>query len=459
MKPHGFVTHVARNRRVAIELGLLYLVALQILGCFAISPFLVIFDPEHLIINDPAGYALRYSLPVFLFSALYLAYHYRRHAEMVRRRLKVQPITSREEPRFVHIAEAQCIAQGIRLPRFGVIEAAELNALTVGEGPSRGLIVVTRGLLNALDDDELSAVIAHEAAHIRHGDTRLLALNHVFHRTTISLSLEHPFRFDHWFAFVIVAIIPLLLPVFLIGNLATRLAMALTYKARQTLQVRRDFVADAAAVRMTHDPAALVSAMRKTAGKGEFEGAARVAGLLFDARPNSEGYRTVPVEVRIGAIEQFSGDLVDPSRSRRDTRPPRLKMVAPRPRAQAAEAWRNYDRSGRPMARPPRADTPVMKMYFSDRELFHEWVDAVHAYWEWRPGDGRNWLGLKPGMLIPFAATIVFIGVFYWPSDGNWRTMAATFDPAKIVEAGRKYGIGAQPVCEGPSYPDGKCPD
>jgi len=33
----------------------------------------------------------------------------------------------------------------VRLPRFGIIEASKLNAVTVGEGPTKGLIAVTGG--------------------------------------------------------------------------------------------------------------------------------------------------------------------------------------------------------------------------------------------------------------------------------------------------------------------------
>ena len=37
------------------------------------------------------------------------------------------------------------------------------------------MIVVTRGLIDGLDDEELGAVVAHELAHIANGDIRLMA--------------------------------------------------------------------------------------------------------------------------------------------------------------------------------------------------------------------------------------------------------------------------------------------
>ena len=51
-------------------------------------------------------------------------------------------------------------------PALGVLEAPELNALAL---PGRA-ILVTRGLLDEVDDDELAFVLAHELAHLDHRD-------------------------------------------------------------------------------------------------------------------------------------------------------------------------------------------------------------------------------------------------------------------------------------------------
>src|SRR5690606_35172182 len=51
-------------------------------------------------------------------------------------------------------------------PVLGVMASDELNALAL----PGGAIVVTRGLLDQVDDAELAFVLAHELAHLEHRD-------------------------------------------------------------------------------------------------------------------------------------------------------------------------------------------------------------------------------------------------------------------------------------------------
>ncbi len=198
MEVHGYITHAAHNRRFTAWLVLGYVLAFELIGAFALTMPLLQFDHEHTILSNPVGYAVRYAVPIAVFAGLVFWWMYRGHAKAVTHQLGVQIVTRADEPRFVQVAEEQCTALGVRLPRFGIIEAGELNAVTVGEGPNRGLIAVTRGLLDTLDDDELAAVLAHEASHIRQGDTKLLAANHALMRTAVVMQMQNPLRFENW---------------------------------------------------------------------------------------------------------------------------------------------------------------------------------------------------------------------------------------------------------------------
>jgi heat shock protein HtpX len=60
------------------------------------------------------------------------------------------------------------------MPRVFVLEDQALNAFAVGVTPRTAGVAATRGLLEALDREELAAVMAHEVAHIAQGDTRLM---------------------------------------------------------------------------------------------------------------------------------------------------------------------------------------------------------------------------------------------------------------------------------------------
>ena len=47
-----------------------------------------------------------------------------------------------------------------------------MNAFAVGLDPEDAAIVVTRGLLDELDREQLQGVVAHELAHVRNLDSR-----------------------------------------------------------------------------------------------------------------------------------------------------------------------------------------------------------------------------------------------------------------------------------------------
>lgn len=74
------------------------------------------------------------------------------------------------DPALARFVEATCRNKGIPLPRFGVIDDGNPNAFTFGHYPGDARLVVTRGLVEKLDQGELQAVVAHELGHISHWD-------------------------------------------------------------------------------------------------------------------------------------------------------------------------------------------------------------------------------------------------------------------------------------------------
>lgn len=59
---------------------------------------------------------------------------------------------------------------GIPKPRIFITELPVPNAFATGRNPSHAVVAVTRGLLQALDQRQLRAVIAHELGHIKNRD-------------------------------------------------------------------------------------------------------------------------------------------------------------------------------------------------------------------------------------------------------------------------------------------------
>lgn len=77
-----------------------------------------------------------------------------------------------EEKRLVDIVEEIAIAAGVAPPRVQLLEDDGANAGVFGSGREDAVIVVSRGLLGALDREETEGVIAHLVASIGNGDLR-----------------------------------------------------------------------------------------------------------------------------------------------------------------------------------------------------------------------------------------------------------------------------------------------
>jgi heat shock protein HtpX len=453
MAVHGYVTHAAHNRRFTTLLVLGYVLAFEVIGAFALIMPLLYWDYEHTILTNPAGYALRYALPIAIVAGWTFWWIYRGHAKAVTHALGVQIVTRRDEPRFVQIAEEQCTALGVRVPRFGIIEASEPNAVTVGEGPTKGLIAVTRGLLDRLDDDELAAVLAHEASHIRHGDTKLLAANHALMRTAVIMYMNNPLRLEDWRQMVLGVLMPPMLLLMLLGNTTTWFCIQLSREARRGLKLGRDHVADGEAIRVTHFPEALLSAIAKIGGRGAFMGSHRVDGILFDGKADHEGGSHPAIEDRLDAIRSLGDGLMNPARQRLDTRGSAQAKFGRRPHGANPSAAYPLDAFGVPLERPrPPSRHPLLTLV-TDRPLYMEWHTATVA-WAEAQLNQRNAIGLAPKLLLPLIAAFAALGYLYWPKDGDLSKLAKLMNPAGMVDIARQT---SGTFCSGPSYPDGKC--
>lgn len=79
-----------------------------------------------------------------------------------------------EERRLMNVVEEMSIASGIPVPRVYVMnQEKSINAFVAGFRPTETIMVVTRGLMDHLDRDEIQGVVAHEFSHIFNADMRL----------------------------------------------------------------------------------------------------------------------------------------------------------------------------------------------------------------------------------------------------------------------------------------------
>lgn len=228
------------------------------------------------------------------------------------------------QPRLYNLLENLCISRGLPVPKLEIIDSEVLNAYATGLTPAQYTISVTTGLLAALDDAEVEAVLAHELTHIRNEDVKLMVVAAVV-AGAISFFAEMFFRIamrSRWSSGSSRssddrkggggAVVAIVLAVALIAA-----AWLLSLVIRFALSRSREFLADAGAVELTKNPDAMISALLKISGRSELEGVPSGIMEMCIDNPRSgfaDLFATHPaIEDRVDALVKFAGGrLPDP---------------------------------------------------------------------------------------------------------------------------------------------------
>jgi heat shock protein HtpX len=178
MAAYGLYSHIQSNRRrsVALLIGLFFLVYVMVFAGALLA--------EALTVNAPLDYLVRAALydliTAFPFATagaiVWILIAYKFHQSMIDSITGGHEVTRAEEPRLYNLLENLCISRGITMPKLKIADDEALNAFATGLNEKQYSITVTRGLMNALDDAELEAVLGHELTHIRNGDVRMLVI-------------------------------------------------------------------------------------------------------------------------------------------------------------------------------------------------------------------------------------------------------------------------------------------
>ena len=411
--PTGLYGHVQANHSRSLLLFGMFLVAFQLLGVVTLWIPLLMFDPAHDPLYHSGAYAARYIPLLFLLSFVLYAAQMWWFVGSVRRRTKFRYVDDIEEPRFCRILEPLAIAAGIQTPYAAVIETPAANGFAAGTRKNHMVVVATRGLLNDLDDDELAGVLANAVIHIRNRDTRLLAAATIFIRNMTVLHrkprkvplLATPLQA------VALIMLPLFLPLILVLGFFVQIAFRLAHGSRALIGMSRELIADAEGVRLTHNPAALASALRKVGNRhqaGEL-GDEQDAMLFVGA---SQGHlATHPtVDERVGALARTTGSMVLKDTRRLDTRPPEQRGTA------------GFGRRPDPQLEriATLAEEPARRGLWG-------------AFWSVRDPE-YNWVGLNRRETWAVAAAIVGIAYFYRGTLAEPGGPARLFDVAQVKQ-------------------------
>ena len=248
--------------------------------------------------------------------AIWFLIAYFSHAAIIQSATGAKTLARKENKRIYNLVENLCMAQGMTMPIVNIIEDDSLNAYASGINNKTYTVALSRGIINKLNDAELEGVIAHELAHIRNRDVRLLIISIVFvgifsmlMQIAFRALLRTPGRSRNKDGKGAILIIFILIIIAAIGYFfATIMRFAISRK--------REYMADAAAAEMTRQPQALASALRKISHNPNIQAVTRddVAQLFIEHPLRKEKFFTgisglfathPPIKQRIAILEQF----------------------------------------------------------------------------------------------------------------------------------------------------------
>lgn len=183
-----------------------------------------------------------------------------------------QEVTKKVHPQLFNIVEEMTIASNLnKMPKIYIINDISPNAFATGRNPENSSIAVTAGLLGKLNRDELQGVVAHEMSHIVNRDVMFMTFAGVMLGAIVIIS--DLFLRSLWMgggsrsrygkksgggqAQLILLIVSVLFAI--LGPIFAQLL----YFA---ISRKREYLADASAVRLTRYPEGLASALEKISG-------------------------------------------------------------------------------------------------------------------------------------------------------------------------------------------------
>ena len=262
-------------------------------------------------VGEALGLMVQAAPMAILVSAVWFVVAYFFNQQIIEFATGSQPLTREAEPRAYNLLENLCISRGLTPPTLRVIETDGLNAFASGLHEGHFSVTVTRGLLQTMDDAELEAVLGHELTHIINRDVRTMVIAAVF-AGVITLFCQIVYRSIMWGGvwgagrgrrgnfglFMLIAMV--------VGAVGYLLAIVI----RMAISRTREYVADAGSVELTHNPDAMISALRKVSGHAHLEAPESMRAMfLEDDDEGIMGFFAThpPVEKRIAALVRYGG--------------------------------------------------------------------------------------------------------------------------------------------------------
>lgn len=227
-----------------------------------------------------------------------------------------RPISKTDSPYIYRLVENLCITAGIPTPKIYIIEDQALNAFATGRDPKHASIALTTGIVNALENEELEGVIAHELSHVKNYDIRVMTI--VIVLVGIVVLLGDWFLRARLFGFggnrrennqagAIMLVVGLLFAI---------LAPLFAQLIKLAISRKREYLADASGSLLTRYPEGLARALEKIAASPHtLRRASNATAHLFISNPFRAGGKKFfsnlfsthpPIEDRIAELRKMA---------------------------------------------------------------------------------------------------------------------------------------------------------
>lgn len=195
-----------------------------------------------------------------IISIFYILISYYNSDKIALASVNAKPANRNECRQYYDSVEGLTLASGLPMPKLYVMQNEQINAFATGRDPKNAVVCVTTGALQKLNKQELEGVLSHEMSHIANFDIRFMTLVAVM--VGMIAIISEMFLRSMWFRSsdrdnkggAIFLIIGLVLAI--LAPIAVQLVQL-------SISRKREFTADATAVKFTRTPTGLIGALKK----------------------------------------------------------------------------------------------------------------------------------------------------------------------------------------------------